>query len=151
MKTKHTSKFFALLLAILMVVAIIPFSAITAFAATPSSKVEINAEKTVPIKQTLDASTPFLVNGEASASGTLGTSGCTAYFDDATDTLTLNGYEGGSLLFDGDITVKLIGTNTINCTNQHNYCLKSASGNIVITSDAASSLVINGEAGFVKA
>ena len=32
MKTKHTNKFFALLLAIFMVVAILPFSAITAFA-----------------------------------------------------------------------------------------------------------------------
>ena len=36
MKTKHTNRFFALLLAIFMVVAIVPFSAITAFAASGS-------------------------------------------------------------------------------------------------------------------
>ena len=35
MKTKHTNKFFALLLAILMVVAIMPFSALTSFAEEP--------------------------------------------------------------------------------------------------------------------
>jgi len=42
MKTKHTSKFFALLLAILMVVAILPFSAITVFAdATGDAPTEV--------------------------------------------------------------------------------------------------------------
>ena len=48
MKMKRTSKIFALLLAVLMVVAIIPFSAITAFAADEPitiTSIEIEAVK----------------------------------------------------------------------------------------------------------
>ena len=50
MKTKHTSKIFALLLAVLMVVAIIPFSAITAFAADdPITVTSIEIEAVKPV------------------------------------------------------------------------------------------------------
>ena len=46
---------------------------------------------------TLDAATPYLVNGAAAASGTLGSGGCTAYLNTATDTLNLRNYNGGGI------------------------------------------------------
>ena len=47
MKTKHTSKIFALLLAILMVVAIVPFTVLTVFAAAPDQPTNVRWEDSI--------------------------------------------------------------------------------------------------------
>ena len=96
MKTKHTSKIFALLLAILMVIAIVPFSAITAFAASTD---------------------PLILDVATSSSGT----GYSWSVDTSAKkaTLALTNYSGTSFYIESagtdayDVTVTLNGTNTI--------------------------------------
>ena len=87
----------------------------------------------------------YLVNGESANSGTLGEDGCTAFFDTSSATLTLNGYSGGSIYVsdatNNDITVKLIGTNTITTTMQSG--IQTQNGTLTVTSESSGSLTVN--------
>ena len=70
MKTKHTKKIFPLLFAVLMAIVIIPFSAITAFAADESitvTSVEIEALRPADgVEAKIDAIRIKSVNGDTS-------------------------------------------------------------------------------------
>ena len=78
----------ATLLTVCMVITLLPAMSIPALAANPpATSVTIN-------DVSLNSMYPYLVSGANSASGTLGTGGCTAYFDATTGTLTLQGYTG---------------------------------------------------------
>ena len=100
----------------------------------------------------LSASQPYLVNGAASASGTLNGTTCRAWFNAATGTLTLQNYDGGmieqSSLGGGpfDITIKLVGNNTVTVQDNANTAYgiyNKSGGDTTITSDATATLTIN--------
>jgi uncharacterized repeat protein (TIGR02543 family) len=122
---------------------------VTASAAPPAARVWVDADKE------LNAATPFLVGGTPAASGTLGSGGCTAQFDPATGTLTLHNHNGSWIHTEEtfgapvvDLTIKLIGSNTINHTGHYVYGIKngdsygSAGGATTITADTPASLAI---------
>ena len=110
-------RIFAAALALLLVVCLLP----TTVQAAGSTTVNVGGVE-------LNSTTPYLVSGAAAGSGTLGTGGCTAYFDSTSATLTLNGAtintaynrDGDNdsdkmgIYASGDLTIKLIGSNTIN-------------------------------------
>ena len=114
----RTRKLLSLLLTLCMVIGLLPGMALTASAAeaalTPATWVSVNGGVT------LDSSKPYLVNGRAAASGTLGSDGCTAKFENGT--LTLKGYNGGRISSQGSstarisLTVVVDGANTITST-----------------------------------
>lgn len=138
MKTKHTSKFFALLLAILMVVAIIPFSAITAFAAAPAANlIYIDGGKN------FNTTKSYYKNGATET--TNDSANWNAYYDDSTGVLTLKDYNGGEIYIGGatqnDLSVKLIGTNIITTSDSGIY--NNTGGNITITAEDTATLKIN--------
>ena len=67
-----------------------------------------------------------------------------AHYDPTTGTLTLNGYNGGAIVLggavQGDLTIKLMGNNTIHSTtSRHGVAGNTASGSITITADSGSS------------
>lgn len=85
----------------------------------------------------------YLVNGAAAASGTLGSDGCTAYYNESTGTLYLNGFNGGAISVYGSnnkkLTIDLTGTN-------HASTLDNGSGNgciFEITSSTNGKLIID--------
>jgi uncharacterized repeat protein (TIGR02543 family) len=114
MRTKQ-KRLLSIVLTLCMVVTLLPMMSIPAAAAdTHSTKVKLNGKM-------LDEENPYLVNGAPSAGGKLGEGNCTAYFDAENGTLTLSGYNSGTIttyisLSDkgGDLTVKLEGENFIN-------------------------------------
>ena len=83
---RKTNKLMATILTLCMMISLLPTMSLTAFADTATS-VHVGGVE-------LNSSTPYLVNGVASASGTLGTDGCTAYFNDGTLTLNNADIEG---------------------------------------------------------
>ncbi len=108
----------SMVLTMTMLLGLLPAIAPTAQAAAASA-VKVSGV-------TLNSGTPFLVNGAAAASGTLGTGGCTAYFNAGTGVLTLNNYTfngvGNGVLLDnstspGDLTITLQGNNSITSTD----------------------------------
>ena len=90
------------LLSILLTLCIVLVSAPLVHAA-PATSVNVGGE-------TLNADFPYLVAGVASASGTLGSDGCTAHFADGV--LTLHDYSGGGITAgSGVIEIVLMGEN----------------------------------------
>ena len=66
-----------------------------------------------------------------------------AHYDPTTGTLTLKGYNGGAIVLggavQGDLTIKLIGNNTIHSTtSRHGVAGNTANGSITITADSGS-------------
>lgn len=100
----------SLMLSLCMALIILPVQA----KAAGVSEIRIN-------KQTLNSVNRYLVDNLAQPSGTLGIGGCTAQFDPATGILTLNAYQGDMIEYAigtaADLTIKLIGDNKINSTN----------------------------------
>lgn len=91
----------------------------------------------------------YLVNGVPSITGTLGSGGCTAFFESTTGTLTLQNYNGGMIQAGGagllDINIKLVGTNKITKIGSGKLWgirNTSAGGDINITSVNNASLTI---------
>lgn len=82
----------------------------------------------------LTSTKPYLVNGEASATGTLGESGCTAYFNDGK--LQLDSYNGGTIsAANGSFTIELSGLNVVTGGGIENKNGSTADGYIVIEGD----------------
>ncbi|MEG2421872.1 MAG: carboxypeptidase regulatory-like domain-containing protein, partial [Oscillospiraceae bacterium] len=102
-------KLLSFLLTICMVLSLLPTAALAMGIAT-----------TVTVAgQTLNSTNPYLVNGTAANTGTLGTGGCTAHFDANTGTLTLQDATITSATEDAihtdqaDLIVVLNGINTV--------------------------------------
>ena len=128
------SKLLSILLSLVMLLSLLPT---TALAASPdASNVFVNGNINFYNPTRL-----YYKNGDSEASFTGTSTNFNAAYDPATGTLTLNGYSGGSISVGGtgnpDITVKLIGTNIINgsLTNE-------VGGDITITSDSSGTLSI---------
>jgi len=89
---------------------------------------------------------PYLVNGSASATGTLGQGGCTAHYDPETNVLELWNYEGsfidcpngGDMAF----TIILHGTNKITTDARCYGVINESSKNMYITSTDNGSLTV---------
>ena len=108
----------ALMLTFCMLISIVPNMGIAALEAGKTATSVIVGDAT------LSSDRPYLVNGAASASGTPGADGCTAYFDANSGTITLNGanitkeatgYTGG-ISANGDLILTLEGDNKITVT-----------------------------------
>ena len=108
----------ALMLICCLLIGIVPSMGIVALAAGETATSVIVGDAT------LSADRPYLVNGTASAGGTLGVDGCSAYFDATSGILTLNGVSitkestsyTGAITADGDLTIVLEGENSITVT-----------------------------------
>ncbi|MEG2176603.1 MAG: carboxypeptidase-like regulatory domain-containing protein, partial [Oscillibacter sp.] len=90
----------------------------------PTVALAANATTVILVTQTLNGTNSYLVNGAAADSGTLGTGGCTAYFDATTGTLalkdaTLSGSDYGIYCPSGDLTILLEGSNTASASSSH--------------------------------
>ena len=144
MKIKSKRFLISFLLMFTLIISLFAMSPLTASAATATGVVLCDSDGTNQIGLN-SGNGCYLVNGESSNSGTLGEDGCTAYFDPSTGTLTLNGYNGGSIYVsdytNNDLTIKLIGTNTITTTSQ--FGIQTQNGDLVVTSDDAGSLTVN--------
>ncbi|MBR5537772.1 MAG: hypothetical protein IKU58_07725 [Clostridia bacterium] len=92
-------------------------------------------------KRTLTATMQYLVNGEVSNTGTLGSDGCTAYFNPSNGTLYLKDFTGDNIYSNKDITVDLRGENTLTF-NGGTVGLMSENGDITITSGNSGKLTI---------
>lgn len=94
----------------------------------------------------------YLVNGAAAASGTLGSDGCTAYYNESTGTLYLNGFNGGAIYVYGSnnkkLTIDLTGTNYASTLDNGsgNGCTfeitSSTNGKLIIDSTKESGTII---------
>ncbi len=109
------NRLLGILLTLALLAGLLPMAAVPVFAANPAAEqVTLSVGGT---EKSLDSSSPYLVNGEPGAAGVLGNGGCTAHFEAVSGTLSLNGYNGGAIAVSGsvakDLTVKLIGANTI--------------------------------------
>ena len=98
------------------------------------------------VKIDLDNGNYYFVDGAAALSGVLGQNNCTAFFDKDTATLTLDGYNYGSITVrdftNNDLKIILKGTNKI--TNTSDYAaIYSINGVLEITSDSAGTLEID--------
>ena len=94
----------------------------------------------------LDNGNYYFVDGAAASSGVLGQNNCTAFFDKDTATLTLDGYNYGSITVrdftNNDLKIILKGTNKI--TNTSDYAaIYSINGVLEIASDSAGTLEID--------
>ena len=111
-----------------------------AFAA-PVSSVNVDNGKT------LNAATPYFCGVVAVSTGTLDGTTCTAQFNPATGTLTLQNYVGNDirtpLLVVGDLTINLIGANVISSTTGNGLWTAESGSNLTITSTTEGSLAIN--------
>ena len=111
---------------------------VTVTAANIATKVSVNGGKI------LQSGLQYLVNGERAETGTLGSGGCTAYFDLATGILTLHNYDGANILAEGvgakDLIIKLIGTNKV--TGTTTGIENPADGDIYITADSDATLEV---------
>ena len=94
---------------------------------------------------TLNKDYPYWVNGAHSKTGTLGSEGCTAFFDHLTGILTLHGYNGGeiksSFADKPDLIIKLIGDNKVIGTQTG--ISNDDNGDIYITADNDATLTVN--------
>lgn len=106
-----------LLLALMLLLPLVPAAGMTAQAASNTPvpngiSIADGAGSSVGLN---DERGYYLVNGKPSKTGTLGSGGCTAYYDRSTGTLWLNNFDGGTICTyggnDKKLTVALIGTN----------------------------------------
>ena len=145
---RRPKRLLGMLLAICMVLTIVPAFSFQASAA-PVQLVYVSIPGLGSIL--LSAANPYLVSGARSPTGTLGSGGCTAQFIPATGTLRLHGFSGSEITtsnYVGDLTIDLIGTNTIENHGAGEisgiYCIHGSGVNdVTITSSTGGSLAIN--------
>ena len=138
MKVKR--KLLSVFLVISMLAGILPLTALPVYAANPPAT-DVSVYTTEG-NQTLDSMYPYLVNGKKAKTGTLGSGGCTAYFDHTTGILTLQNHSGGSIVKGSlggkkDLTVKLVGTNALTSALQN-----ISGGDLIITAEDTATLSI---------
>ena len=134
--TKRKHRLLSILLSLMLVVGLMPAMGVTASAADTyptASEVCVDGSK--------DFGEPghyYFKNGASACSND--PTNYNAYYNPSTGTLTLDGYDGGSITVggpDADITVVLKGTNTIN-----GNLVNSRGGDITITSESGGTLSI---------
>ena len=131
-------KIFSILLSLCMVLTMIPVATGTVWA--EGTSVTIGGK-------TLSADTPYYHNGENGMAGTVNDSqeGANATFEPDTGTLTLNGLEltSGNIIATGNLTIKLVGENTLGNESYSGNVIFVKSGKLVIK-EAGSLTVKNG-------
>ena len=131
-KTKLT-KLWAILLSLVMLLSLLPTTALAA-SYPDASSVSVDGNKYFG-----EPGSYYFRNGESACSKD--PTGYNAYYNPTTGTLTLDGYNGGSITAGGvkcsDITVVLKGTNTINGS-----LTSDVGGDIAITSESGGTLSI---------
>ena len=131
-KTKLT-RLWGFLLALVMIVGMLPTTALAADTYPKAGEVCVDGSKYFG-----EPGSYYFRNGESACSKD--PKGSNATYNPTTGTLTLDGYNGGSITAggtDADITVVLNGTNTIN-----GNLVNSGGGDITITSDSGGTLTI---------
>lgn len=128
------SKILSILLILAMLLTLLPTTALAADYPGPTY-VSVDGGKS------FTADKLYFRNGEAQCSAD--SANYNAYYDPTAGTLTLNGYDGGAIVLggaeQGDLTIKLMGNNTIrSTTSQHGVAGNTASGSITITADSSS-------------
>ena len=139
------SKILSILLSLVMLLSLLPTTALAADNYPSPTAVSVNGGKS------FSSSKLYYSNDDAACSD--GSTGYNAAYDPATGTLTLNGYDGGKIALEGaeqkDLTIKLIGDNkiTVNTVNGDMgiVAMSSPKSNITITADDGSNgkLTIN--------
>ena len=127
------SKLLSILLSLVMLLSLLPTTALAAGTYPSASEVCVDGSKYFGEPDC------YYFKNNASACSKDPT-GYNAYYNPTTGTLTLDGYDGGSITAggtDADITVVLKGTNTIN-----GILVNSRGGDITITSDSSGTLSI---------
>ena len=136
------SKILSILLILVMLLSLLPTTALAAGNYPAAGAVSVDGGKDF-------SSSLYYKNGDSEDNFT-GTSpsDCNAYYDSATGILTLNGYDGGRITLGGasyrDLTIKLIGNNTVTVGSDAGIVTTSTGCNIIITADSSSGkLTIN--------
>ena len=133
-KTKLT-RLWGFLLSLVMLLSLLPTTALAADTYPTASEVCVDGSKYFG-----EPGSYYFRNNESACSKN--STGYNAYYNPTTGTLTLNGYNGGSITVGGTkskITVVLVGDNTIT-----NGSLTSAwGGDITVTSDSSGTLSIS--------
>ena len=133
-KTKLT-KLWSFLLSLVMLLSLLPTTALAAGSYPDANEVCVDDGKYFAEPGKL-----YYKNGDAANNFTGSESNYNAHYDPNTGTLTLDGYDGGSITAGGPkskITVVLKGTNTIN-----GNLVNSRGGDITITSESGGTLSI---------
>lgn len=132
---KKTRQFFSVLLTLAMLLSLLPTTALAADTYPKASEVSVDGGKYFG-----EPGSYYFKNNESACSKN--STGYNAYYNPTTGTLTLDGYNGGSIEVGGTkskITVVLVGKNSIN-----NGSLTSAwGGDITVTSDSSGTLSIS--------
>ena len=128
------SKILSILLSLVMLLSLLPTTALAADYPGPTY-VSVNGGTD------FKADKLYFRNGETQCSAD--STNYNAHYDPTTGTLTLNGYDGGAIVLggaeQGDLTIKLIGDNTIHSTtSRHGVAGNTANGSITITADSGS-------------
>ena len=134
-KTNTRSRIVSVLLALVMLLSLLPTTALAADTYPTASEVCVDGSKYFG-----EPGSYYFRNNESACSKN--STGYNAYYNPTTGTLTLDGYNGGSITVGGTkskITVVLVGDNTIT-----NGSLTSAwGGDITVTSDSSGTLSIS--------
>ena len=135
------SKLLSILLILVMLLSLLPTTALAADYPGPTY-VSVDGGKS------FTADKLYFRNGETQCSAD--STNYNAHYDPTTGTLTLDGYNGGAIelgeAVQGDLTIKLMGNNTIHSTtSRHGVAGSTASSSITITADSGSNgkLTIN--------
>ena len=136
-KTNTRSRIVSILLALVMLLSLLPTTALAAGNPDPTA-VSVDGGKFFQAPSKL-----YYKNGNGSDTFTGTPSDYNAHYDPNTGTLTLQGYEGGSITLGGaiqrDLTIKLIGDNKITVNGDVGIVVSSRECNITITADSSSS------------
>ena len=128
------SKILSILLSLVMLLSLLPTTALAADSHPDPKSVSVNGGKSFSL------SNRYYKNNDPACSDN--STGYNAHYDPDTGTLTLNGYKGGQIVLGGDIqrdlTIKLIGDNKITVNGDVGIDVKSYECNITITAESGS-------------
>lgn len=130
------SKILSILLSLVMLLSLLPT---TALAASYPDAASVNIDGNKPFAS---PSMLHFKNGDPTGNFSGSATDYNAAYDPNTGTLTLQGYEGGSITLGGaaayDLTIKLIGDNKITVNGYNGITTAGNGGNITITADSGS-------------
>lgn len=130
------SKILSILLSLVMLLSLLPTTALAAGNYPAANAVSVDGSKDF-------SSGSYYKNGDNAGSFSGAAGNYNAHYDSATGTLTLSGYDGGRITLGGasyrDLTIKLIGNNTVTVGSGAGIVANSTGCNITITADNGSS------------